>query len=126
MSLERAFLLGVIAALRADPKLGADLRAALGPAAIPSTSAPEVEYERANAFARRVGVSPRQVWTFVRQGMPVIGSGRLRRIHVAPALASLARDEVRVTQSAEVEERARAAARRDVRRAASVTNGSAS
>ena len=108
MSVARELLLGLVAELRADPTLAAELRSILGVAS--PAPQPEPIYLAVRAYARRLGVSERTAWSWAAAGMPCVGAGRTRRVDVRAADAWL-RDRRDVADDA-VERQARAAARR--------------
>ena len=106
------------AALRAQAEaheaLAAALRAEADAIGAEAPAAPASLYLPVAAFAARVALSERTIWTFVRKGMPVIGSGRGKRIDVVRADAWLAEHRDAVDSGVELQARtaARAAARR--------------
>lgn len=76
---------------------------------------PEILYERVSAFARRVAISERTIWTYIKQGLPTIGSGRGRRVDVQAAIRWLTDRSDLVDDR--IEKMARASARRAAERA---------
>ena len=82
------------------------VREELAAAAAPKAE-PTPEYMRVDAYAARVGVSERTLWTWVRRGLPIVGRGRCRRVPVVDADRWLA--EQRQPDTA-IEDRARRAA----------------
>jgi hypothetical protein len=64
------------------PDVQQALRAALG---IPDLQARERSFMSVGAYAERIGVSLRSAWNLVREGLPTVGKGRLRRVDVAAA-----------------------------------------
>ena len=94
-----------------------EVRAALAPAA-----EPESLYARVADYARRVRVSERTAWNWVRQGVPTIGQGRTRRVDVHAADHWLrARGGEQLDDA--VERRARTDARQATRRRAPPDDG---
>ncbi|MBN4050262.1 excisionase family DNA-binding protein [Desulfobulbus sp. AH-315-M07] len=95
--------------LRANPELVSELRSIL---VVDGVKVAKRPYETVDGFAERVGVSRRTVDTWIHQGLPVVRSGRLRRIPVEEADAWLKAGG----GDAVIERRARLDARRRVRR----------
>ena len=88
---------------------------ALDAAAAPASSAaPVMLYCRVAQYAERVSLSESTVWGLVKRGLPVVGSGRARRIDVARADRWLAEQSTQVDNAVErdARSRARAAAKR--------------
>lgn len=77
----------LVAEAEADPQLVERLRRVLG--AVPSsTGTPAtVAAMRFADFALHVGVSRRHVYDLATQGLPVVGTGRARRVDVERAIA---------------------------------------
>lgn len=99
----------LVAELRADPALAAELRAMLGVQAVAQTE-PAAIYLPAVAYARRVSLSERTIWNLIARGLPCIGQGRTRRVAVTDADAWLRARRDHVDDA--VERQARAAARK--------------
>ncbi len=87
---------------------------ALDAAAAPTSPAPAVLYCRVGQYAERVALSESTVWGLVKRGLPVVGSGRARRVDVARADRWLAEQSMQVDNAVErdARSRARAAAKR--------------
>ncbi len=96
----------VVAADELRALIGEAVREALAPA----RAEPEPIYLRVRAYAERVTMSERTVWTFVRKGLPCIGVGRSRRVDVKAADAWLKGERDQVDDG--IERDARRAARR--------------
>lgn len=101
-----ALLKGLADALERDESLASRLRTLL----MPGKADPAVPvYLAPTAFAKHLGVSKRQVFHWLRNGLPSVGSGRARRIPVALAEKWLSSGTARASR---VEQAARAAAHR--------------
>ena len=106
----REILTGIIGALREDPALARELREVLGAAEpAPKVASPHV-FLRVAAYASRVSLGERTVWSMIARGLPTVGQGRSRRVDVERADAWLRNEHAAVDDS--VEQAARASARR--------------
>jgi hypothetical protein len=63
----------------------ADVEALLAEARPRSEPAPEIVFAKLGAYAKRVGLSLRTLRDLIDEGLPTIGSGRLRRVDVEAA-----------------------------------------
>jgi hypothetical protein len=84
-----------------------EVRAALAPA----RAEPEPIYLRVPAYAERVAMGERTVWTLVRKGLPCIGVGRSRRVDVRAADTWLKGEQEHVDDAIERDARRAARAR---------------
>ncbi len=109
----RELLMGIVAALKEEPALAAELRALFGMAAPDSTSTTGELFMRVSNYATRVSLSERTVWGLVARGLPTVGSGRTRRVDVERADAWLRSERGAIDDV--VERSARLAARRAAR-----------
>ena len=107
MSIGSDLLVEVLDAIERDPELAARVRRLLGVA--PPVAEPTPIYERVASFARRVSLSERSIWTLASEGMPMVGSGRGRRVDVARAIAWIRERNDAVDDAVEREARASAA-----------------
>jgi len=111
MTIAREILSAVAAELRADPALAQELRELLG-ATVTPTADHEALYLSVPAYARRVSLSERTVWTLAARGLPTIGERRGRRVDVRRA------DEWMRERAASVDDTIERSARSSARRAA--------
>ncbi len=109
-ALARELLVGIAAVLKADPAVAAELRTLLGVAARASEASEVQTFMRVPAYAARVSLGERTVWSLVSRGLPTVGSGKSRRVDVERADAWLRGQRGQVDDA--VEESARRSARR--------------
>lgn len=79
-------------------------------ARMPKVEPPTALYLRARAYAERIAVSERTVWSMIARGLPTIGEGRSRRVDVMAADGWLRQQPGKVDDA--VERSARQSARR--------------
>jgi hypothetical protein len=103
MSIIEAVIGSVLDALERDPQLRARVRELLQHSddRTVATREPAPLYLAVGAFAARVGYSKRHVEHLVREGLPLIGAGRARRVPVAAAEQWLAQRGDRDARAAE-------------------------
>jgi hypothetical protein len=106
----REVLLGILAALKAEPLLAAELRTLLGTGAPMSEVTEEQIFMRVPAYAARVSLGERTVWNLVTRGLPTIGRGKSRRVDVERADVWLREERDHLDDA--VEQSARRSARR--------------
>jgi len=113
MNVARDLIATALDAIEKDPEIQRRLRDVIRLLASPTTPH-DAEFERVAEFAKRVALSERTIWKFVKSGMPTIGVGRARRIDVARAVEWLRRhrEQRDVVVELEARRRARAASQR--------------
>lgn len=106
----REILIGIVAALKDEPALAGELRSLLGVEAPKMTPDSAQLFMRVSAYAARVSLSERTVWSMIARGLPTIGSGRSRRVDVERADLWLRSERDAVDDA--IEQSARRSARR--------------
>ncbi len=76
-------LRGVLELLRKRPELADELRSAFAAPRVAPT--PPKAFASVAEYAEHVGYSKRTIETLIRRGLPISGSGRLRRVPVVEA-----------------------------------------
>jgi hypothetical protein len=106
----REILVSLVAALKDEPALAAELRSLLGTGAPETKLGPAEVFLHVPAYAARVSLGERTVWSMIKRGLPTIGSGRSRRVDVERADAWLRNN--REAANDVIEQSARRSARR--------------